>query len=91
MDYIDSIKDLQDGKRRRFELRYDNQLLSFESDVNSEFPRINLSNTLFIVINGIVQEPGIAYLFEGGTTFTFTEAPKPVSYTLLTIPTICSV
>ena len=77
MDYIDSIKDLQDGERRRFELRYDNQLLSFESDVNSEFPRINLSNTLFIVINGVIQEPGSAYWFDGGTSFTFTVPPKP--------------
>ena len=77
MDYIDSIKDQQDGIRRRFQLKYDGQLLSFESDENSEFPRINLSNTLFILINGIIQEPDSAYTFTGGTTFTFTEAPKP--------------
>ncbi len=77
MDYIDSIKDQQDGVRRRFQLKYDNQLLSFESDENSDFPRINLTNTLFILINGIIQEPGSAYTFTGGTTFTFTEAPQP--------------
>ena len=77
MDYIDSIKDQQDGIRRRFQLKYDGQLLSFESDENSEFPRINLSNTLFILINGVIQEPDSAYTFTGGTTFTFTDAPRP--------------
>ena len=77
MDYIDSIKDQQDGIRRRFQLKYDGQLLSFESDENSEFPRINLSNTLFILINGIIQEPDSGYTFTGGTTFTFTDAPQP--------------
>ena len=77
MDYIDSIKDQQDGIRRRFQLKYDGQLLSFESDENSEFPRINLSNALFILINGIIQEPDSAYTFTGGTTFTFTDAPQP--------------
>ena len=77
MDYIDSIKDQQDGVRRRFQLKYDGQILSFETDPNSDFPRINLTNTLFILINGIIQEPGSAYTFTGGTSFTFTVAPKP--------------
>jgi len=31
---------------------------------------------LLIFINGVLQEPGSAYTFEGGTTFEFEEAPK---------------
>ena len=75
-DYIDSIKTLQNGIRKRFELRYDNELLSFQTDPNSSFSGVNLSNALLIVINGVVQEPNVAYLFEGGTSFVFTEAPE---------------
>jgi len=77
-DYIDDIKPFQDGIRKRFDLKYDGDLLSFEVPANPEFPYISLANALFIVINGIIQEPGTAYSFNGGTSFIFTEAPKAV-------------
>jgi len=73
-DYIDSIKNYQDGVRTRFPLFYNNELLSFESLKDSQ---VNLSNALLIVINGVVQDPGVAYEFEGGTSFIFTTAPRP--------------
>jgi hypothetical protein len=72
--YIDSIKNYQDGVRTRFPLFYNNELLSFESLEGSQ---VNLSNALLIVINGIIQDPGVAYEFEGGTSFVFTTAPRP--------------
>ena len=72
-DYIDSIKNYQDGVRTRFPLFYNNDLLSFESPEDSQ---VNLSNALLIVINGIIQDPGVAYKFDGGTSFVFTTAPK---------------
>ena len=72
-DFIDSIKNYQDGVRTRFPLFYNNELLSFEAIEGSQ---VNLSNALLIVINGVIQEPGVAYLFEGGTSFVFTTAPK---------------
>ena len=78
LDYIDSIKPLQDGSKRRFDLKYDGDLLSFELPENPDFPYMNLANALFIVVNGIIQEPGVAYEFDGGTSFVFTEAPKDV-------------
>ena len=74
-DYIDSIKEQQDGVRTRFEIKYDDEYLNFELANGSEFD-INLANSLLIVINGIIQEPGIAYQFEGGTSFVFSQAPK---------------
>jgi hypothetical protein len=73
-DYIDSIKNYQDGVRTRFPLFYNNELLSFEALEDSQ---INLSNTLLIVINGVIQDPGVAYQFEGGTSFVFATAPRP--------------
>jgi hypothetical protein len=73
-DYIDSIKSYQDGERTTFPLYYNSSLLSFEKSENS--PEINMNNLLLIVINGVIQEPGIAYNFDGGTSFTFTTAPK---------------
>ena len=42
---------LQNGIRKRFELRYDNELLSFQTDPNTSFSGVNLSNALLIVIN----------------------------------------
>ena len=72
-DYIDSIKNYQDGVRTRFPLYYNSDLLSFEKLENST---LDLNNLLFIVINGVIQDPGISYQFEGGTSFVFTAAPK---------------
>ena len=72
-DYIDSIANYQDGIRQRFPLYYNNNLLSFESQEDSQ---VNLTNALLIVINGVIQDPGVAYEFDGGTSFVFTTAPK---------------
>ncbi len=77
MDYIDDIKVLQDGSRTRFPLRYDGDLLSFELPTNPDYPFVNLANALFIIINGVIQEPNDAYIFDGGTSFIFNEPPKP--------------
>jgi len=74
LDYIDSVKNYQDGVRTRFPLYYNSQLLSFETLPDST---IDLNNLLFIVINGVIQEPGVSYQFVGGTSFVFTSAPKP--------------
>ena len=75
-DFIDSIKDLQDGQRRRFPLIYNASLLSFEIDEdNPDSSLIDLDALLLIFVNGVVQDPGESYTFEGGTSFEFTVAP----------------
>lgn len=73
LDYIDSIKNYQDGIRTRFPLYYNSQLLSFEKDNSSS---IDLNNLLLIIINGVIQDPGDSYQFDGGTSFVFKTAPK---------------
>ena len=75
-DYIDSIKDLQNGQRKRFPLIYNSNLLSFEVDTdNPNSSLIDLDALLLIFVNGVVQDPGESYTFEGGTSFEFTQAP----------------
>jgi hypothetical protein len=74
LDYIDSVKNYQDGVRTRFPLYYNSKLLSFEK---AEDSLIDMNDLLFIVINGVIQDPGVSYQFEGGTSFVFTTAPKP--------------
>ena len=71
LDNVDSIKNLQNGSRTRFPLQFNDELLSFETTSNE----IDLNAVLLIFVNGVIQEPGQHYQFEGGTSFTFTEAP----------------
>ena len=60
-DFIDSIKELQDGKRTRFPLIYNANTLSFEIDPNDpQSSLIDLKSLLLIFINGVVQDPGEA-------------------------------
>jgi len=77
MNYIDSTASLQNGNRTRFPLIYNGQLLSFEIDQNNPLSSsINLDAVLLIFVNGVIQQPGYAYRFLGGTSFEFTEPPK---------------
>ena len=76
LDYIDSIKEYQNGTRTRFPLFYNSELLSIEPEQESAIEK-NINNTLIIFINGILQEPVTNYVFEGGTSFAFTRAPLP--------------
>ena len=77
MDYIDSIFGYQDGTRKRFPLYYNGELLSFELDPNNPLSaNIDLDSVLVIFVNGVLQTPGYAYQFTGGTSFLFMEAPK---------------
>ena len=70
-------KVIRDGNRKRFPLFYNGELLSFEIDeMNPLSGAIDLDSVLLIFINGVLQTPGYAYQFTGGTSFVFTEAPR---------------
>ena len=73
LDYIDDIKDLQDGSRVNFPLFYNGDLISIEAKEGSD---IILKNLLVIFVNGVLQQPDINYQFEGGTSISFTTAPS---------------
>ena len=72
-DYIDSIKLLQNGKRTRFPLKYQNALISVEANENFD---IELDPILLIFRNRVIQEPVKTYEFVGGTTIKFKVAPR---------------
>ena len=75
-DYIDSIGDLQDGKKTRFPLYKNSQLLSFQKDeADAVASLIDFDSILLIYVNGVMQEPKVSYTFTGGTTFTFLSPP----------------
>ena len=76
-DYIDSNASRQDSIRTRFPLFKNGQLLSFEKNNNDATSSlIDFDSVLLIYINGVMQEPNVSYIFEGGTTFVFIEPPK---------------
>ena len=78
LDYIDSIKDLQDGVRTRFPLIYKGELFSFETNQRDEdSAAIDLDAILLIYVNTVLQVPGKSYTFEGGTSFQFSQPPLP--------------
>ena len=75
-DFVDPIKELQNGVRKRFPLVYNSSLLSFEIDEdNPDSSLIDLNSLLLIFVNGVIQNPGESYTFNGGTSFDFTVAP----------------
>ena len=77
IDAIDNIKFLQDGKRVRFPLFFNGELLSFEVDKTQDRSSlIDLDAVLLIFVNGVLQKPGESYQFFGGTTFIFKEPPQ---------------
>tara|TARA_R100001594_G_scaffold439_2_gene1654 strand:+ start:3602 stop:17350 length:13749 start_codon:yes stop_codon:yes gene_type:complete len=63
-----------DGSTTTFQLsENDGDMISIRSRKGSE---INVQDVLLIFINDILQVPGKAYTFNGGSVVTFTEAPK---------------
>jgi len=79
MDLMDNIKPYQNGIRKQFPLYYNGDLVSFQRDENNleQSQDIDFNSVLVVFVNGILQDPGISYEFEGGTSFRFLEAPKP--------------
>ena len=62
LDYIDSIKALQDGSRTRFPLIYKGETFSFELDPNDESSAaIDLDSILLIYVNTVLQVPKLNY------------------------------
>ena len=78
LDFIDPIENLQDSVRTVFPLLYNAELVSFQLDKNDNDSKlIDIDAVLVIFINGVLQEPKEAYIFDGGSSVQFLEAPKP--------------
>ena len=70
---LDDISYLFDGGRLMFPLTESGEVISIRASKGSP---ISIQDTLLIFVNDVLQTPGQGYKFDGGSTLTFTEAPK---------------
>ena len=69
---LDDFSDEFNGSKTQFTITEDNTPISIETIAGSP---ISLDDVLLIFINDVLQKPGVAYNFTGGTQIKFTEAP----------------
>jgi hypothetical protein len=70
---LDDISYLINNKKRTFPLMYQGNRFSITSKPGSN---IDIQSTLLVFINEVLQEPGVGYIFNGGSTITFSEPLK---------------
>ena len=73
LDVLDPLDDQFDGSKRVFTLRKESLQFTIRAKKGS---LIDVDQTILVFLNNILQEPGTAYIFRGGSNITFTEAPK---------------
>jgi len=73
LQVLDDVSNLFNGTRVTFPIQYAGETISILASPGSN---IKIQDTLLVFINDILQVPGKGYLFKGGSTITFTEAPK---------------
>jgi hypothetical protein len=73
LQVLDDISYYFNGKSKVFPLLYNNERFSIIAKKGSN---IDIKATLLVFINDVLQVPDKAYIFNGGSTITFTEAPK---------------
>lgn len=69
---LDDIDNLFNGTRKVFPISDNGNRFSIIAKKGSN---INVEAVLLIFINDVLQEPGVAYKFKGGSYIKFTEAP----------------
>ena len=77
LQQLDSLDDQFDGIRRVFPISFQGDRLSIRARPGSQ---IDVSATLLIFINDVLQVPNQAYTFKGGSLIIFAE-PIPEDYT----------
>jgi len=73
---IDPIDYLFDGNRTIFPILIEGNQTTIRSKKGSIIDQQALEASLLIFINDVLQVPGKGYIFNGGSTITFTEPPK---------------
>ena len=73
LQILDPIDTLFDGQRTVFPISIDGERFTIKAKPGSN---IDVKSTLIITINGVLQVPGESFIFDGGSTIRFTEAPK---------------
>jgi hypothetical protein len=72
-DVLDTFEDLFDGVSKKFPLKLGGEFVAVRAAKGSS---IDVKATLLIFLNDILQKPGEAYFFTGGSVVEFSEAPK---------------
>ena len=70
---LDDFSDEFNGSKTQFTITENNTPVSIETIAGSP---ISLDDVLLVFINDVLQKPGVAYNFTGGTQIRFTEAPS---------------
>ena len=70
---LDTYNELFNGRDRKFPLKVSGSAITIRAKKGSN---IDIQATLLVFINDILQKPGEAYKFKGGSIIEFTEAPK---------------
>jgi hypothetical protein len=70
---LDDIDHLFDGFRKTFPISDNGNRFAI---ITKDGSNIDLKSVLLIFVNDVLQEPDVAYTFDGGSLITFTEAPK---------------
>ena len=73
LEPLDDFSNLFDGFRKTFPITLSGEPLSIQADFGS---LVKVEDCVIILINDILQVPGEAYILRGGSSITFTEAPK---------------
>ena len=73
LQVIDPLDSLFDGDRTIFPILIEGNQTTIRSKKGSN---IDVQATLLVFINDVLQVPGEGYIFTGGSTIRFTEAPK---------------
>ena len=69
---LDDFSDEFNGSKKIFTITENNTPVSIEKATGN---LISLDDVILIFINDVLQKPGVAYNFNGGTQIEFTEAP----------------
>ncbi len=71
-DVFDKLDPFFDGERQVFTMRKEGTPTSIRAAKGS---LIEVEQTILVFLNNILQEPGVAYQFNGGSNITFVEPP----------------
>jgi len=70
---LDTIEDQFNGQKTSFQLKVGGVITSILSKRGTS---IDVEQCLLVLLNDVLQVPGDSYIFAGGSTITFTEAPR---------------
>jgi hypothetical protein len=72
-EVLDSLDNEFDGQKNNFQIKLDGEPFTI---VAAKGSLVDVEQTLIVFINDVLQVPGTAYTFDGGSIIRFTEKPK---------------